>query len=145
MATLAQRIADLAGAVRDKLNLMNAALRPAAIIIVIDGGGAAITSGIKCDVEIPFACALQEWTILADQAGSIQIDLWKTSFANAPPNNGNSITASAKPAISAVLKGRSAILTGWTAALDAGDVLRINVDSSTTVQRVTLSLKVQRT
>ena len=144
MATLASRIADLAGAVRDKLNVMNAALRPAAILIVVDGAGSAIATGIKLDIVVPFDCAITGWTLLADQAGSIQFDLWKASYANAPANVGNTITAGAKPALSSATKAQSAVLTGWTTAIAAGDVVRVNVDSATTVQRVTLAIKVQR-
>lgn len=144
MATLASRITDLAGAIRDKLNLMNTALRPAMMNVVIDGGGATITTGIKLDVTVPFDCTIQGWTILGDQSGSIQFDIWKTSYANAPPNVGNTITASSKPIVSTAAKATSTVLTGWTTSITAGDVLRFNVDSITTMQRVTLALKLQR-
>jgi hypothetical protein len=93
---------------------------------------------------VPFACVLLEWTILCDQSGSIQFDLWKDTYANYPPVVGDSITASAKPLVSSTTKGQSATLTGWTTAVAAGDILGVNVDSITTVQRATLSLKVKR-
>lgn len=117
----------------------------AVIQIVIEGGGAAITTGVKGDAgPLPWACVIEEWTLLADQAGSIVIDVWKDSYANAPPVVGDSITASAKPTLSSAAKAQSATLTGWTTSLAAGDVLRFNVDSAATVQRVTLTLRVRK-
>jgi hypothetical protein len=112
------------------------------ITYIIDGGGAAITTGVKGDVHIPFGCTITEWTLLADQSGSIVVDIWKDTYANAPPVVGDSITASAKPTLSSAAKNQSSTLTGWSPAITANSVLRFNVDSATTVQRVTLSLKV---
>lgn len=112
---------------------------------VIDGGGVAITTGIKGDIQVPFACIINSVTLLADQSGSIVIDIWKDSYANYPPVVGDSITASAKPTISTAVKATDATLTGWTTALAAGDTLRFNVDSITTLTRCAVILKVTRT
>ncbi len=116
-----------------------------AIEYVIDGGGVAITTGIKGDLEIPFGCTINRVTLLADQSGSIVIDIWKDVYANYPPTNADSITASAKPTITTATKSQDSTLTGWTTTITAGDTLRFNVDSITTCTRVTLSLKVTRT
>lgn len=115
------------------------------ITYVIDGGGAAITTGLKGYLEIPFACTIDRWTLLADQSGSIVVDIWKDSYANAPPLIADVITASAKPTISTATKAQSTTLTGWTATIAAGDVLAFNVNSVTGIQRVTLSLRVRKT
>lgn len=115
------------------------------IIFIIDGGGAAITTGVKGDLEIPFACAISQWTLLGDQSGSIVVDVWKDTYANYPPVVGDSITASAKPTISSATKGQSSTLTGWTTTIAAGDTLRFNVDSITSLTRCQLALKVTRT
>ncbi len=110
--------------------------------IVIDGGGVAITTGLKGDLFIPFACTITSVTMLADQSGSIVIDVWKDTYANYPPTVADTITASAKPTISTATKSQDLTLTGWTISCSPGDTLRFNVDSITTVTRVTLSLKV---
>lgn len=115
------------------------------ITIIIDGGGSAITTGIKADLEIPFACTINQVTLLADQSGSVVIDIWKDTYANFPPTDADSITASAPPTISTAIKSQDATLTGWTTSISAGDILRFNVDSVTSIQRVTLSLKITRT
>lgn len=114
------------------------------ITFIIDGGGSAITTGIKGDLEIPFACTILTWTLLADRSGSIQIDIWKNTYANYPPTVANTITGSAKPRIIGAVKGQSSILTGWTTTINAGDILRFNVDNAATIRRVVLSLKVQK-
>lgn len=114
------------------------------IQIIIDGGGVAITTGVKGDLEIPFACVIQRATLLADQSGSIVIDIWKDTYANFPPTDPDSITASAPPTISGATKSQDSTLTGWTTSIAAGDTLRFNVDSCATITRVTLSLKVKK-
>ncbi len=83
--------------------------------------------------------------MLADQSGSIVVDIWKDAYANYPPVVGDSITASAKPTITTAVKSQDSTLTGWTTSVSAGDTLRFNVDSITTCQRVTLSLRVTKT
>lgn len=115
------------------------------ITFIIDGGGATITTGIKGDLEIPFACTINRVTVLADQSGSIVVDIWKDTYANYPPTVADTITASAKPTLSSAAKSQDATLTGWTTAITAGDTLRYNVDSITTCQRVVISLKVTMT
>jgi len=84
-------------------------------------------------------------TLLADQTGSIVIDIWKDTYANFPPTDGDSITASAPPTITTALKSQDSTLTGWTTTIAANSILRINVDSCTTITRATLFLNVTRT
>lgn len=115
-----------------------------AIPFIIDGGGATITTGVKGFVPVPFACTIIRVQLLADQSGSIVVDIWKDTYANYPPTDADSITASAVPTISAAVKAEDSTLTGWTTAIAAGDILGFNVDSVTTCQRVTLSLTVVR-
>lgn len=116
----------------------------ATLTFVIDGGGSAIATGIKGDLEIPFACTIQQVTLLADQTGSIVVDIWKDTYANFPPTDADSITASAPPTISSAVKSQDATLTGWTTSVAAGNVLRFNVDSASAIQRVTVALKVAK-
>lgn len=115
------------------------------IMFTIDGGGSAITTGIKGDIMMDFACTINSATLLADQSGSIVIDLWKDVYANYPPLVGDTITASAKPTLSTATNSQDTTLTGWTKTINAGDIIRVNVDSAATVTRVLLALKVTRT
>ena len=80
--------------------------------------------------------------MLADQTGSIVVDIWKDSYANFPPTNADSITSATPPTIAAGTKDTDTTLTSWTTSITAGDILRFNVDSATTVTKVTLSITV---
>ena len=117
-----------------------------AIGYAIDGGDAAIVTGLLGgSLRVPFSGTINSVTLLADQTGSIVVDIWKDSYASYPPTVADSICASAKPTLSSAEKSEDATLTGWTTAIAAGDVLRFNVDSATTVQNVTIILKVTKT
>ena len=116
----------------------------ATLTFVIDGGGSAITTGQKGHLHIPFNCVITQATLLADQTGSIVIDIWKDGYGFFPPTDADSITASAPPTISSAQKSQDSTLTGWTTYIYANDVLAFNVDSCTAITRVTLSLKVEK-
>ena len=109
--------------------------------ITIDGGGATITTGVKGYIEVPYACTIVRATTLANASGSIVVDIWKDTYANYPPVDADSITASAPPTLSTAIKAQDATLTGWTTSVAAGDILGFNVDSATTVTRVHVILK----
>jgi hypothetical protein len=83
--------------------------------------------------------------MVADQSGSIVVDIWKDMYANYPPIDADSITASAPPTITAATKSQDSTLTGWTKAIAAGSILRFNVDSCATIERCTLALKANKT
>jgi len=115
------------------------------LTFIIDGGGSAITTGEKGHLEMPFACTITGVTMCADQSGSIVVDVWKDSYANFPPDNADSITASAPPTISTAQKSQDTTLTDWTTAISAGDILAFNVDSCSTITRVTISIRATKT
>jgi len=121
------------------------AFRVTTLNFVIDGSGSVITTGVKGDMVVDFACTINSVTLLADVSGSIVVDIWKDSYANFPATVADTITAAAKPTISAATKAQDSTLTGWTTSIAAGDVLRFNVDSAATITRVTVALKVTRT
>lgn len=124
--------------------LSNLGINEFSLNFVIDGGGSAITTGIKGDVQFSEACTITNATLLADQTGSIVIDLWKDTYGNFPPTDADSITASAPPTLSSAVSSSDSTLTGWTTSVSAGDIIRFNVDSVSTVERVTLILKLER-
>ena len=117
----------------------------AGINFIIDGGGSAITAGEKGHVEVPFACTIRAVRLLADQTGSIKVDIWKDTYANFPPTDVDSITGANEPEIVSGVKDEDTTLTGWTTSIAKGDILAFNVDTVATVQRVTVSLSVKKT
>ena len=115
-----------------------------AIEFVIDGGSLIITTGVKGDLRMPFAGTITSVVLLADQSGSIVVDIWKDTLANFPPTDADSITASAPPTIGSDTDSEDTILTGWTTTFALGDILRFNVDSITAITRCTVILNMTR-
>ena len=128
----------------DLEDYINNQVELASIGLRIDNGAVVIPTGVNGNLVIPFACTISQWTLLANESGSIVIDIWKDSYANYPPTVGDSITASAKPTITTASKGQSSTLTGWNTTLLAGDILRFNVDSVTTIKAVDINITVLR-
>ncbi len=97
------------------------------------------------DLIVPFDCTIDSVTMLPDVSGSIVVDIWKDTYANYPPTDADTITASAVPSISSATKSQDTTLTGWTRALTKGEVLRFDVDSVATIARCLVGLGVTRT
>lgn len=116
-----------------------------AVAFVIDGGGTTITTGVKGDFRVPWACTITKQSVLLDQSGSIVLDIWKQVYASYPATVSQTITASALPTISSAVKTEDSTLTGWTTAVAAGDCFRVNVNSITTATRATLTLEFTKT
>jgi hypothetical protein len=115
------------------------------IPIAIDGGGFAITTGVKFYLQIPFNCTITGWTMLANTSTTTVIDIWKDTYANFPPTVADTITGSAKPAITASNKNTSTTLTGWTTSITAGDILAFNVDSNNSATLINIALTAVKT
>lgn len=107
-----------------------------------DGQDAAsIEAGLTCFVRVPYGGTIVEWSLVANASCTCVLDVWKS--AGALPTNANTITASAKPGLTAASVGGSTTLTGWTTAVTAGDVLGFELESLTgTPSEITLVLKV---
>ncbi|MDE3060736.1 MAG: hypothetical protein KGJ06_06975 [Pseudomonadota bacterium] len=111
------------------------------IIFNLDGNGSAIQSGGTWYLShIPYAGTITGWNLVADQSGSIVIDVWKASAAM--PTVSNTITASSLPTLSAAQSAFSGSVSGWTTSISAGDVMAFHVNSASSVQKVNLTLQV---
>jgi len=99
---------------------------------------------VKGYVTIPYSGTITGWDILGDQSGSIVIDVWKDTYATFPPSVADSIAGSEKPTLSSAQKNQDNALSTWTTAVTANDIVAFNVDSASTVTRVTLSIKITR-
>ncbi len=110
---------------------------------LIDGGGSVITTGVKLYISVPFACTITGWDIVADQSGSISVEIDKHAAA-VPNTSTDKISASAPVALSSAQLAQGGSISGWTTAIAANDVLGFNVASASTVTRVTIGLRVTR-
>ena len=116
---------------------------PAQFQIAID----TTTTGFKAPFyRVPYNCTITGWELVSGNgvSGSVVLDLWKDTYPNYEPTDGDSITGSALPTLTASNKAQSTTLTGWTTTLSEGDYIGANVDSRTTVTSVVLTLILTR-
>jgi len=88
-------------------------------------------TGVRGILRVPFACTITDYYLLANKNVSVVIDIWKDTYANFPPTDADSITASAPPTLTGAAKAKDTTLTGWTKTIAADDILFFNVDSAT--------------
>lgn len=124
----------------DLKNITNQIQKAVTINYIIDGGGSAITTGVKGFVEIPYNMTITGWQVFGDQSGSVVVDVWRSTYAAFPPVVGGTIAGSEKPTLSSVQSNQDLSLSTWTTSLSTGDILGYNVDSVSTVTRITVSL-----
>lgn len=119
--------------------ITNAKLRT--ITFNLDGSGSAIASGGTWYLsDVPYAGTITAWNIVADQSGSIVIDVWKTNAA--VPTVANTITASSLPTLSSAQSAFVGSISGWTTAVTVGDVFAFHVNSAATVTKISLTITV---
>lgn len=115
-------------------------------IVGFDAGAFLLVAGKQQDVRAPFTGTITRWTIVGDAVGACDIDIWLTAAADPPtiPVVGDSITAGLPPSMSGAVTATSATLTGWTTAVNAGDLLRFNLNSVSGLSRVLLVVAYSR-
>jgi len=115
----------------------------AAIGMIIDGAGAAITSGQKGHIEAPFPATINRVTLACDQSGNIDLDIYKGTYAAFPPTT--SICSGAWPHTSGNIKYQDSILSNWVQAIASGDILAfVAKGAASSIQRCTVSLGVYK-
>lgn len=113
------------------------------IAVTFDGQGSVLTAMSGIYRQIHTDGTIVSWTLLADQSGSITIDIKKSTYSGFPTTS--SITASATPALSSVQKNTNSTLTGWTTSITSDDILEFAITGTpVSITRVVLLLKVKR-
>lgn len=109
---------------------------------IIDGGGVAITTGLKGFLVFTYTATITSWAIISDASGSISVDVWKAN--GSIPVIGNSITGGNPPLLSSAQYSGLVTPTGWsTVSIIPGDVMGFNVSSTGgVIQRVTIALQI---
>ena len=121
---------------------LDAAADDVGLTYVIDGYGSAITTGLKGFIVAPFSGTISRVDLVADVSGSIVVDLWKM-YASIPTVS-DTITASDKPTLSSSQYVSNTSISGWTTAVSTGDVIGFNVDSASTVTKVSICIFLDR-
>lgn len=114
------------------------------IPVILDGGGSALTTGLKVAFPIFYSCTIVAWEITSinNVTGSIVVDVWKETYANLPATVADTITGAEKPTITTAIKGQDTSVS-W--AVSAGDWLYFNIDSVTSLTLVGLGFKAIKT
>lgn len=119
------------------------------VLYIMSGGGAQLSTGLQGSITVPFNALITSVSLIADQAGSVVLDIWKTPYSSyAPPTHpavGDSITASALPTLTSATKYTDSTMTGWTKVITANDVLAFNINSVTNITRLEVCLTVTKT
>jgi hypothetical protein len=107
----------------------------------IDGGGSVLTTGQKGTIEVPYNFDIIRWTIMADQAGSANIDMWSRDYSTTLPTAANSVTGNLGMTLSTASANQSSDIGNWRMTrINAGNVITFNVQSVSTITRVVVSL-----
>jgi hypothetical protein len=106
--------------------------------------GTEIADNQEVWVVIPWACSIVRVDALANESGSIVVDLWAEDYANYPPTDADTVTSATPVTITTATKSQDSTLTNWITALAAGDVLLAHVDSCTDIEQVTVAVQVTR-
>lgn len=120
------------------------ALAPAASIgQIIDGAGSVVTTGQRGQIYIPFPMTITNWWVMADQSGSVTIDVLRAN--NAVPSS-SIVGAGTKPNLSSSQFTTSAPSSWTSTTLAANDFIAFSITGSpSSVTRVSIYLSGLRT
>ena len=104
-----------------------------------------VAAGTKGYIRVPYDLTITGYTILTDVSATVRLDVWKIASGTALPTNSDSITASAKPTLTADDVIHSTTLTGWTVSVTAGDILAWEVEANDNAHLVMFLLEYTHT
>lgn len=113
------------------------------VVFVVDNGDSDITSGQTDFVRIPYSGKLLDWCILADQTGSVVVDVW-LGRDKAIPSVANTICSGPKPTLSNNNFSEMTTLPWSITSFDQDDVLGFQVVSVSGLKKFRLSIKTLR-
>jgi len=112
-----------------------------AVGFTTDGAGSVLTTGVKGYIWCPFAGTIQSWYVVADQVGSVSLDVWKVA-GPAIPTIANTIVGADPPILVGQQANSNTVLTLWAIPVSVGDMFGFNITSVATIKRVTLVVRV---
>jgi hypothetical protein len=106
-----------------------------------DGMGSIVLVNTIVYFRAKSAMTITGWSIVAEGTSpTCTLDIWKIASGTSLPTVSNTITASAKPALSTGSAVKSTTLTGWTTAVSADDIFAIKVDACNAATKISLTL-----
>lgn len=125
--------------IRDNQNVLN----PAGVSFIIDGGGAAITTGSKLPWSVPWNCTVDRWDLIGDTASDLALEIYSVSYG-AYPASEDSINAGSPAFTASAMINRDTSPSAW-GALTKGNSTLIVVSSVNGMTKGTLTLYLNRT
>lgn len=113
-----------------------------ALAVTVDNGANPIVAGNKSFITIPYDCTIYGWTILANTVGSIQFEIATSTTGTFPTTT--SITGATPPILLVGQVASNYVLSDWTVALTAGQILVVSVTETATVSLSTITLLLQQ-
>ncbi len=111
------------------------------VSFALDGQGSAIASGGTWYLaKIPYNGNVTSWDLVADQSGSIVVDIWRLN--GAVPTASSTITASSLPTLSSAQSAFTGSIAGWLSTVSVGDVWAFHVNSAATITKMSLTVSV---
>ena len=107
--------------------------------LTIDAGTQVIGTGSKGYVTMPYAGTLDNWDMVSNTSGSIQIDLRKAPFETFPSTT--SITSGNYIGMTNSQKNTNTSLSGWGLTFSENDVYEFYVISAATMSRANIVIK----
>jgi hypothetical protein len=89
-------------------------------------------------VGIGYSGTVIGWYMTCYPSASVTVDVWKKSAG--VPALADTMVGTAHPSITTAQFNSSAVLTGWTTAISAGDYLILNIDSNTAASYINLQI-----
>jgi len=113
------------------------------VTFTLDGSGSEIADNTAGWWVLPWAFTATRWTLLADVSGAIKIDVWVDTYANYPPDNGDTVTGGHEPEIAASgVKAQDTDISDWgDVTWASGSVVKVSVDSCTTITHAVLVIE----
>lgn len=111
--------------------------------MTFDGGGSTPTVGSVGYVVAQFAGTIDQWSIVADTAGSAVVDVWKA--AGSIPTDANRIAGTEKLTLTAAQLASDTSLSTWTTTVAVGDVFGFELESVSTCTRLTCEVRIAET
>ena len=116
------------------------------INVVIGDGASVLVAGIAAALRVDFNAYITAGYVheFDGTSGSVSISIDSATYAVGSAPIFTSIVASAPLVIASARYGENLTLTGWTRAINRGDVLRFSITSATSIKRVLVTLRIQR-
>lgn len=103
------------------------------------GSGTVLTTGVKGWIVVDNDLEVTGWSLIAEPDGALVIDVNRSTWAGYPTTS--SIAGTELPTITATNdQGQDYAITSWS-DINAGDVIEFEIDSVTTCERFSLSLR----